>query len=81
MFVWEDGTRQPAKTWTAGGTANKSLYRCIPPPLDEPHPWMLAVVPCGSLVAGIADPKWAGQSLQVLQLCMLEGGKAGAFGL
>lgn len=57
MFVWEDGTRQPAKTWTTGGTANKSLYRCIPLPLDELHPWMWAVVPCGSLVAGIADPK------------------------
>lgn len=30
MFVWEDGTRQPAKTWTTGETGEQKLIPAHP---------------------------------------------------
>jgi len=72
---------QPSKTRTAGETANKSLMQVHPTTPGSTVPY-LAVVPCGSPIAGTADPKWAGQSVRVHSTAIMhvERHEAGASG-
>lgn len=65
MFACKDGTRKPAKTWTTWGNGEQKLIPLYPTPerTTTMYTICLAVAPCGSLIAGIADHKWARQSV------------------